>query len=49
VEGPTGAHHIDADRQVNYKPNFPLNLTVSDARRFLNVVFASKVSEVEFL
>ena len=48
VEGPTGAHHIDADRQVNYKPNFPLNLTVSDARRFLNVVFAPKVSEVEF-
>jgi len=49
VEGPTGAHHIEADRQVNYEPKCPLNLIVSDARRFffLNVVFASKVREVE--
>jgi hypothetical protein len=31
-----------------FKTYFSLNLNVSDARRFLNVVFASKTSGAEF-
>ena len=47
VETALEAHRAEMGRQV-FKTYFSLNLNVSDAWRFLNVVFVSKTSGAEF-